>query len=535
LGSSQIGAEHVVSSALSSAATLLPIGNRLMRAGLVNAMCTGLVAWLVFEIARRLFARQSARVESLALAAAAALLATNNGLWQLEGARLGGAAVSTVLVLASLFLQTSRALGIVRHSLAQGVVLGLLAVESRPVALMCLLVLALRPAALGELPRLASLVLGTIAGVVTVALGLLPSLLALVLHSGRGLRGLAVELPLATRSLGAWAPLEELGLYIALLGIAGAAMGLVRPRWRVIVLPVLSLPVVHAFWGRTETATIAVVAVALLSCLGAQVVLKMLRTSRLPLWRGSTRVLGLLHLSALLMVAEGAREAHERRQVNATSTWSEHALHRLPASSLVLTNTPDAAWRLWAESLATGVRPDVLHVPQALLAHGDLVRDLLKEEPALAPLIRDMALDGRAGEFALSQVADTRPLRVEPDSAWDKRMLSHCVPDGLWFRFAPHELGRSDRKRAQHSAMHATLAVARTAASSLGRDEWTLGRLRHDLIQQAAVAVALHDRQNARALIRRLKRVGEADAAVLKLERQLAEPTSVATVGDLLR
>jgi hypothetical protein len=67
-------------------------------------------------------------------------------------------------------------------------------------------------------------------------------------------------------------------------------------------------------------------------------------------------------------------------------------------------------------------------------------------EPAVAQILRDLALTGQASEFGLSSLADSRPLFVELDRRWDKRVVKHVTIDGPWLRYAPQALGRSDRK-----------------------------------------------------------------------------------------
>ena len=48
---------------------------------------------------------------------------------------------------------------------------------------------------------------------------------------------------------------------------------------------------------------------------------------------------------------------------------------------------------------------------------------LLAEEPALAPLLRDIALTNRPGEYALSTLADARSLYVELDATSDENVI----------------------------------------------------------------------------------------------------------------
>ncbi len=534
LGGSQIGAEHVVSSALASAMTLLPIGNRVLRVGLTNALVTMAAAWLIFELTLRLLARRRAALGEALLCASAAMLVTNSPAWQLHAGSLGGGAVAVALALGLVWSVMNRSSGS-QLAWMHGAWFGLLVIESRAAALATLLALSLLAAARAQLPRLLTGFQALLAACCSAVLGMLPSVVQ-ALRAGGNWRhlGLAIDLPTAN-SWSASEAFAELGWYVALLAVVGVTLGIVRPRWRVVVAPMLGLALAHLLLERAATGLLMVAGVAAFSSLGARVLVDLLRRAQLPMWRSAIRLLALIHVCALLMVAESARERGLASEVNATRQWSQQAFERLPSRSLLLTNTPEAAWRLWAERLSSGVRPDVLLVPQSLLGHGGLAADLMAAEPALGPLIRDAALDGRSGEYALSQLADVRPLRVEADHHWDKRVLAHCEPDGLWFRFAAHELGRADRSNAIGSVYAATRSVAQAAIAQHGRDEATLTRLRHDLLQQAAVSIALRDRSNARRTLRRLRRLGGDEPLVEHLQGELKQPRSIASIDDLLR
>lgn len=533
LGTTQIGLEHSVSTALAAATTLLPIGSRLQRAGLVNALATGVVCWLVYRLTLRIVGSGGATTTNAMLAAAAALLVGNCSPWQMQAAQLGGVGLASALGLGLIWASTARDRG--QSPVLFGAMFGLLLVESASAAFCVGLSLLVHAGARGRLAPLAGVLTASLSALLCAAVVLLPSLLQVV-RSGGDFRqlGLSVALPTSNASLSVASAFGELGAYLAALALLGAIVGLVRPLWRPPAAALVALGGGHLLMARASSAVLVTVAIAVFASLGLRAALSLGQSLRLPWWRTTRRVLVLFHLAALLMVTEGSREATNSLAVNATGIWSRQAYDRLPGRSLLLTNSPEAAWRLWAQRLTSGVRPDVLLVPQSLIGNRDLASELLAQEPALRFLIRDAALSGEGSEYALSHLADARPLRVEPDPKWGRRVLAHCEPDGLWFRFAPHELGRSDRRQAFRSVARATRKIGSVARTPTAQDQLTLERLHRDLEQQAAVSIALRDRDNARDTLRRLRRLGAKPEMIRRLEVALKERKSVAALGELL-
>src|SRR5262249_29849940 len=155
----------------------------------------------------------------------------------------------------------------------------------------------------------------------------------------------------------------------------------------------------------------------------------------------------------------------------------------------------------WSAQLLRGERPDVLVVPATLLERGALRRRLLDAEPALAPLLRDLALGGKPSEFALTSLADARALFVELDASWDERLSEHVVPEAFWLRFYANPMGRSDRTTALERAgrrFERVVAAATpkdAAAGALATREVVVAGLR----QRALFLLARRDRDAALA------------------------------------
>jgi hypothetical protein len=146
---------------------------------------------------------------------------------------------------------------------------------------------------------------------------------------------------------------------------------------------------------------------------------------------------------------------------------------------------------------------------------------LLATEPALAPLIREVALSGRPSEYALSTLADARPLFVEFDPAFDHAQLEHLVPQPFFMRFAPQPLGRSDRMAGlMQSAEDFRLVLAATERDG-SRDEATRSVLLAETRGQALVAAALNDRKNLDEILATAHMLDPSDALAHELAAQL--------------
>lgn len=508
----QVGADGVVSGALGSALSLLPFGTLLLRLSLLGALMVGVAGCLSFLLAHRLLSQPAASPARTVLALSGALAAVLGSSWQSSAVTVGGVALAAVLALGfTLWLVHAESEPSERRRwLGHGVWLGLMLLEAREVGVAGALVLALHTTFTLRLPRLVDLAHGLVTLAAVWCIGVLPSLL----ESGASGLVFGLDLALPPGAFGASSsPLDELGPYLLLLSALGA-LGALRVRsHRLAVGALLSWVVVGT---AIESPALHLVAVAGLgaSCgLGFVVITEWFERWRIPQRRTLVQVLGVAHLCALLLMVEGAERESRQRTLSGTRQWTEEAFESLPARSLLLVSSPEAAWRLWSARLTSGIRPDVVLVPTSLLSHHGWAAELLQLEPKLGPLIRDVAVRGIPSEYALTELADARPLRVEVDRRWNKLLLRHLSADGLWFRFTAHATGRTDRQQAQNSSRQSTARVWRAANTPRGRDEATLERLRHDVRQQAEVATVLGDREMARALNARLERLGPSDVA----------------------
>ncbi len=210
----------------------------------------------------------------------------------------------------------------------------------------------------------------------------------------------------------------------------------------------------------------------------------------------------MLHFTFALVAAEDAAFASPAPAAEAAEVWTDEALAGLPPRAVVVARGEPTAWRLRAAGLARGERPDIILVPATGLQRPAVARRLLLREPTLGGVLRDVAVQGRPGEYALSALADARPLYVEVDSRWDPRLFAHLTPGATWPRFAPHALGRSDRS----VALRAALPSLTRMLAAVG-DEGRRGRTPTGTVvvrrvrEQAAVLLLLGDHEAAKQLL----------------------------------
>jgi hypothetical protein len=467
LGLLPLGSEGWLSLVGSQLANALPFGGRWLRAAWVQAFALSLVSRLLFGRAQRLLAanHDAPRLTPL-LALAASLTAVLSSTFQLEGTIVGGATLGTAAALLTLSASERLPARDARSSLVLGALIALTAVESHAAALALVLALVVRGVARRRMPDARSAWFA-FAGAASVGAFVLLALLGrslapsawLDLGLGLGQSSLfAAEVPAeSSTALSAW--LGEVGVIPFGLALAGISLGLLRKVTRLAVLPLfvlvlldLALPAARVGILSADpfgpTRLLAVSALGLGAALGVQAAALALLRTRLPFTQPAAVLLVVFDFTLVFVGSEASAAATDRRDSVTTEVWTDEGLASLPQNALLLARSEAIAWRLWSAQLVRGERPDVVVVPTALLERGGLRRRLLAEEPALAPLLRDMALAGKPGEYALSTLSDARPLFVELDQGWDERLNEHIVPQSFWLRFRANPVGRSDRNSA---------------------------------------------------------------------------------------
>jgi len=200
------------------------------------------------------------------------------------------------------------------------------------------------------------------------------------------------------------------------------------------------------------------------------------------------------------------------------------ALQSLPPRAVLFVRSQPMAWRLWTARLEEGARPDVILVPTLGAAQARIASRLLDEEAAFMGYVRDLAMDGRPKELSLTTLADARPVLLDLDPSWSERLVTHLVAEGLWLRFAPQPLGRSDRERAFANARPAFERIRQAVMHEEGIDPATAAILAAQLRSQAASAGLLGDHAAALELLRELTSLAPDDPLVAELGQWVAAP-----------
>jgi hypothetical protein len=311
--------------------------------------------------------------------------------------------------------------------------------------------------------------------------------------------------------------LEGLGLFALAAAIVGAASALLQRKLRAALAPpaVLlafdlsmpsSAPEGLSASGRVAPHLLALAVLVVIAALGVHALVSWLSRLQFPGARSSAALLVAFALAASWAGAEDSMRLVGSRNPRAAEVWTDEAFAALPPRSLVVVRSEPLAFRLWA-ARAIGGRSDVLVVPLPLLGRGTLAADLLELEPQLALLIRELSISGLPSEQALTELSDARPLFIDVDPTWDRRLLEHLLPGPFFSRFAPHALGRSDRKLALEASLVTFERVLARADGGLTPDVATRSVLLRGAEQELALLEALGDRAEAQLLRARLEQL----------------------------
>jgi hypothetical protein len=555
LGLVAVGVGGGPSTVVTQVLSLLPLGSHAFRAALGSAVALAVASWLLYRLCLRLLLGTRTRpVVAAVLSGIAALTASLSPTWQREATVGGGAMLAVCLTLATLWV-TSTPLGaraarapvapigrldaasraVTLHWIGLGALAGAAFAESPPAALAALagasaMVVAerSRPASLRprfvitELPARLTLVASICAFVATATLLLAPALLRPAAPRSWADLGLALSAAslsapdvasTRTTALAAWS--REIGLLSLGIAAFGMATGLARPVARSLMAPLVVLILLDTLLPAraagvlstdplTSLRALAVAAIAMGSAFGVCTVVDLLLRLRLPMARSGAVLIVMFHLTLVALTSEEAAYVANRHEQFGAEEWADSALGRLEPDSAILVQSPAIAWRLWAARLTRGERPDVLVIPVGLLDRGRIAANLLNTEREIEPLLRDFALTGAPSEFALSKLADVRPLHVELDRTWSKRLIAHLTIDGLWLEFAPQPLGQSDRKRSTSLSMVPIRRVIATIGAPTVPDGSTSSVVSQSLRAQAAVLSSLGEYEASQGLLDRI-------------------------------
>jgi hypothetical protein len=510
---SPLGFEGLVSAALSGLASFVPLGTALTRAGSLAALSLGASGFLLFRLSERLLtsARSPNSLVS-AIALLSALTATLGPSFVEAGTAAGGAAVAAALALAA--IERASGHSSARSGLLVGGLLGLTFCESRLTALVAALsITALLAARERTFPRaLATWLLAGAGGVALLPIALGVSLLASpgrsvleLLSSSQG--SLSFSFDRATDAFAHW--VEGVGFVWAGVALLGFVVALLDRRARSLASCLLALLVAGAL-GRadgspttpdplTSVNLLGISALAVATSAGLSFLVAALGRARLPFARAAGVLLVVYGASLVFVSADDASRTAQLRESSLAERWTDEAWLSLPPKSLLLVRSEAVYLRLLASRTLAGSRPDVLLVPTAALDQSSVRLDLVEQEAALVPIVRDVLLAGKPSELALTGLADARPMYVQLDPNWDSRLYPHLVPHAFFSEFSPHPLGRSDRVEGVESASEHFDEVAAAVRATPGRDPATRQMLGASLSERAILLEALGDRVAAAA------------------------------------
>jgi hypothetical protein len=553
LGLVAVGVGGGLSTVVTQALCLVPLGPRTFRAALGSAIALAVASRLLYGLVRRALALSGTGPGAIdpsprlgaALAAIATLTAALSPTFQREATVGGGAMISVALVLAalSLGLRMLQDAGTAHAWIGLGALLGATFAESPPAALATAsmigaLLLARRIAPLGMRLRVPSgrvVILASAFAVAAAALLLAPLALRPLAPrpwadvgralSAAGISGLDAA-GARTTALAAW--IREVGLVSLGIAAFGAGVALLRPRLRPIVAPLLALVALDTLLPAkvagvlsadplTVLRSLAVAAIAVASALGVREIVARILDARFPMARAAAVLVVVFHLTLAALTSEEAGFSTDRSEQLAAEVWADEALGQLEPRSAVLVRSPAIAFRMWAARLLRGERPDVVVIPIPLLGRGRVASSLLAEEREIEPLLMDFALTGAPSEFALSKVADVRALHVELDPAWSKRLVGHLRIDGLWLEYAPQPLGPSDRRQSSTAAAAPLRRVIAAVSDAAVPESPTAAIVATALRADANVLDALGERDAADVILGRIDDLATRDPAVAGL------------------
>jgi hypothetical protein len=540
LGLVAVGFGGGVSTVVTQALGLVPLGPRTFRAALGSAVALAVAARLLYGLVRGALDRDGrapAPRLGAALAAIATLTAALSPTWQREATVGGGAMIAVALSLAALTLALRAAEAGPRTWIGLGALLGATLAESPPAALaiaaMTAAIVASSPRV--RMPAVRVRVTAAAFGVGITALLAAPLLLRpqaprawVDLGGTLSAAGLAALDTAGTRTTAVAAWIREVSL--ASLGIAafGAGVGLLRPRLRPVLAACLALVLLDTILPAraagvlsadplTALRALAVAALALASALGVREVVARVLSARFPMARAAAVLVVVFHLTLVALTSEEAGFATDRSEQLAAEVWADEALGGLSPRSAVLVKSPAIAWRLWAARLTRGERPDVLIIPIPLLDHGRVAAGLIAADRTVEPLLRDFALSGQPSEFSLSHLADARALHVELDPTWSKRLISHLRIDGLWLEYAPQPLGPSDRRQSSAAAAAPMRRVLAAIAGAAVPEAPTAAVVTATLRAHASALNALGEREAADLVLARIADLLARDPSVAEV------------------
>jgi hypothetical protein len=542
-----MGGEGLVSALLAQFVLLLPFGGSAVRMAIVSAIGLGVMSALCFgTLIRMLSILTLHRVWVAVLAFLGTMLVALGPVSQTEAVRPGGKTVAAALLLGTATLMMRRdhdptVVGsghssAVARSIGVGLLLGLLGAEN--LVLMVVAALLAVVASYVRQPEAAAVSrstrLGVVGGVIVVlavATGWWASPRTGTVGMSLGLaETLSVLVAGGTRlSIGSsW--VGQLGVVIVFLGSAGLIAGVLRRSTRDAVLVLGALLIADTVFGKHDPSDrgsdpFAIPSAVIFCSLSVFALVScgnwLSRFSkRMALY---AMVLGAVLLAVMVAAqSDDAGYTLDPRDSLGVEVWMEEALVELPpGATLVVRDETLFRW-VWLTQVTRGERPDVLVVPLLLGNQPEFAGQLLVQEPAVLPVLRDMAMGGTLSEYSLSQLADARPVFVQLGRGMGGRLREHLLPRPMWCEVVAHNVARSDRSSAIVSSRGPVERIMSHVDPYSPADRQVVEMLKSALREQLVVVLALGDRELAKPLMQQYMVVDDGDAWLAYVARILS-------------
>jgi len=463
LSNQSLGWDGIVTAILSRSARLVPLGTEVTRIGLLSCLGAALSTFLVYRIAFAMLSRHGNRpLFSAWLSFGTALLFAMSPSVALQSSLPPGPFPAVALLLATLYVAiagNSPVFAGFRVS-SKSFILGLLVAATTLELAWVGTFAALLAATATEFNtgiRRTQALRESAAGVLVGwgAIGLpwfltRRTAMSLALSGGDRSESVLSHLSLSLRVPGYLH--DDVGVLLLLVAAFGAFALFLTPFKRqslwigLLVLPGILLPLqddASASVGAFRL--LATVAVLLMSAVGLQQITNLARHGSDSRSKLAASLTVILQLTLALAHADEASYRADRYRSQGMEIFTDEAFADLPARSVLLLKDPRLIRRLAAAKMSEGFRPDLLAVPVDTATNRAIVSELLAREPTLASVLRELTINGRPSEFALSTLADERPVYLQFDPQWDFRLREHLLPLPFLSRLYSQALGRSDR------------------------------------------------------------------------------------------
>jgi hypothetical protein len=150
-----------------------------------------------------------------------------------------------------------------------------------------------------------------------------------------------------------------------------------------------------------------------------------------------------------------AKAAVDLSGFRATRLYYDLALASAEPGSTVLVSYYKPFFALWAARYIDGSRSDLAIVNPQLFGYPGYLRSALAEHPELKRLAHAMIVKGAITEAAISELAYSRPVRVEPSPWVEAAAFRNLLPEGTTYLAFPEPLGIADvtESAANHFAL----------------------------------------------------------------------------------